>query len=401
MSAHTTVVGDVRRVDEQRRAAKHRHPTQRAGGRPVPVTPPPASFYLIAVIAAVFTVLGLVMVLSATSVSQFHKGNSPWTVFERQFWWAGFGVFGAVFAMRTPLHLVRRVVPVIMLAAFALMTVPFVPGLGVQVRGARAWVEIGSLTFQPSEFLKFAVLLQCAHVLARRSLDRPERWIEIRPLVIVGALAAGMCVLQGDLGSAIVLGSTVFGMAFIGGVPLVALGVAGLGASLLGVVFVVSSEYRLDRFTAFLDLAGNKSDLSYQVWQSQIAIAQGGITGAGVGRGGNKLGEFLPLAHSDFIFAVVAEELGMVGVLAVLGGFVALVYAAVQVALATHDRFHAMLAGGVASWFAVQTVINIGGVTGLLPVTGLTLPFFSAGGSSLMVTLAATGVLLNVARNVR
>ena len=132
-----------------------------------------------------------------------------------------------------------------------------------------------------------------------------------------------------------------------------------------------------------------------------ISIAEGGVTGSGVGRGGTKLGEFLPLAQSDFIFAVVAEELGMIGVVAVLGGFMALAYAGVQVALATHDRFHALLAGGVVCWLVVQTIINVGGVTGLLPVTGLTLPFFSTGGSSLLATLVAMGVLLNVARNVR
>ena len=132
-----------------------------------------------------------------------------------------------------------------------------------------------------------------------------------------------------------------------------------------------------------------------------IAIAQGGTTGAGPGRGLNKLGDFLPLAHSDFIFAVVAEELGLIGVVAVLGGFLVLTYCGVQVALAAKDRFGSLLAGGIVGWFVVQTVINIGGVTGLMPVTGLTLPFFSAGGSSLFVCMAAAGLLLNVARHAR
>ena len=165
--------------------------------------------------------------------------------------------------------------------------------------------------------------------------------------------------------------------------------------------FVASSPRREARFTAFMDIAAHKDHLSYQTYQAMIAMAQGGVTGSGVGRGDNKLGEFLPLAHSDFIFAVVAEELGMIGVVAVLGGFMVLAYAGVQVALATQDRFHMLLAGGIVSWLVVQTIINVGGVTGLMPVTGLTLPFFSAGGSSLFVTLTATGLLLNVARNVR
>ena len=170
---------------------------------------------------------------------------------------------------------------------------------------------------------------------------------------------------------------------------------------LSGLAFVASSPRRQARFTAFMDIAAHKDHLSYQTWQAMIAMAQGGVTGSGVGRGENKLGEFLPLAHSDFIFAVIAEELGMIGVVAVLGGFVALAYAGVQIALATQDRFHALIAGGIVSWFVVQAMINVGGVTGLMPVVGIPLPFFSTGGSSLFVTLTATGLLLNVARNVR
>jgi cell division protein FtsW len=150
-----------------------------------------------------------------------------------------------------------------------------------------------------------------------------------------------------------------------------------------------------------MDIAAHKDHLSYQTYQAMIAIAQGGITGSGIGRGDNKLGEFLPLAHSDFIFAVVAEELGMIGVVAVLGGFMVLAYAGVQVATRDPGSLPPLLAGGIVCWFVVQTIINVGGVTGLMPVTGLTLPFFSAGGSSLFITLVATGLLLNVARNVR
>jgi cell division protein FtsW len=190
-------------------------------------------------------------------------------------------------------------------------------------------------------------------------------------------------------------------MAFIAGAPFAPMLLTGTAGGMAGLGFVLSSPRRQARFTAFMDIAAHKDHLSYQTWQAMIAMAQGGLTGSGVGRGENKLGEFLPLAHSDFIFAVIAEELGMIGVIAVLGGFMVLAYAGVQVALATPDRFHSLLAGGIVGWFVVQTMINVGGVTGLMPVTGLTLPFFSAGGSSLFVTLTATGLLLNIARNVR
>lgn len=402
MSAQSTVVGDRRRAAAERAGSKSRHPARRvAASRPASPAPPPASFYAIAVVATVFTLLGLAMVMSATSIAQFHRGNSPWRIFQRQFVWALFGGAAVWLELRLPLHRMRRTVGHLMLLSLGLMLVPFVPGAGVTVNGARAWIEIGQLTFQPSELLKLAMLLQCAHLLAGRQSAPPDLIRSLKPVAILGVAGAVLCLLQGDLGSAIVLVGIVFAMAFIAGAPFGVMLVAGAVAAAGGLAVVLSSPRRTARFTAFADIAAHKDHLSYQTWQAMIATAQGGIMGSGVGRGENKLGEFLPLAHSDFIFAVVAEELGMVGVIAVLGGFLVMVYAGIQVALATQDRFHSIVAAGVVAWFALQTTINVGGVVGVLPVTGLTLPFFSAGGSSLLVTLAATGLLLNVARNVR
>ncbi len=241
----------------------------------------------------------------------------------------------------------------------------------------------------------------CANLLAVRRNEMHDPARTLFPVLGLAGLSCALCLAQGDLGSAIVLAAIVFAMAFIAGAPLVPMAATGALGSLAALTFVWSSPRREARFTAFMDIAAHKDHLSYQTWQAMIAMAQGGVTGSGVGRGENKLGEFLPLAHSDFIFAVVAEELGMIGVVAVLGGFMVLAYAGVQAAMATQDRFHSLLAGGIVGWFVVQAIINVGGVTGLMPVTGLTLPFFSAGGSSLFVTLTATGLLLNVARNVR
>ncbi|MFM2073223.1 MAG: cell division protein FtsW, partial [Actinomycetota bacterium] len=233
----------------------------------------------------------------------------------------------------------------------------------------------------------------------RRESEMHDLRRTLMPTICVAALGSGMCMLQGDLGTAIVLGGIVFAVAFIGGSPLIPMTGAAIGSLSLSMVFVVSSQRRFNRFTAFLDITGNRDHLSYQTYQAMIAIAQGGPTGAGPGRGLSKLGDFLPLAHSDFIFAVIAEELGLIGVVAVVGGFVVLTYCGVQIALAARDRFGMLLAGGIVGWLVVQTVINIGGVIGLMPVTGLTLPFFSAGGSSLFVCMAAAGLLLNVARH--
>lgn len=394
------LIGDRRRAALERAESIRRHPTRRPVSRPA--TPPPPAFYVLSALVAVFVLLGLVMVMSATSISQFHQGHSPWRLFNRQLLWASFGVVGLWAGLKVPLRVWRKLVTPALGLAYVLMLLPFVPAVGIQVNGARSWVAVGSLSFQPSEFLKLAVLLYCANLLAKRRAEMHDPHRTLVPVLVVAVIAAGLCLLQGDLGSAIVLGAIVFVVAFIAGAPLFPMTIGGIGGAGGAAMFVLSSPRRVDRFTAFADIAANKDHLSYQTYQAMIAMAQGGIRGEGVGRGANKLGEFLPLAHSDFIFAVIAEELGMVGVVAVLGGFMVLAYSGIQVALATtHDPFGQLVAGGIVSWLAVQALINVGGVTGMMPVTGLTLPFFSAGGSSLFVTMAAAGLLLNVARNVR
>ena len=189
-------------------------------------------------------------------------------------------------------------------------------------------------------------------------------------------------------------------MLFIGGAPMTPMIFMGGAAVTTAFAFIVTNQRRFNRFTAFLDITAHKDYLSYQVYQAMIGMATGGVSGTGVGSGPSKWG-YLPLAHSDFIFAVIGEELGLIGVVAVIGSFILLTWGGVQVALAARDRFGALLAGGIVAWLAVQAVINIGGVSGAMPVTGLTLPFVSSGGSSLFVCMTAAGLLLNVARHVR
>jgi cell division protein FtsW len=322
-------------------------------------------------------------------------------VFNRQLLWAAFGMAALVIGLRTPYYAWRRLITPLLLVGYALMLLPFAPGIGMKVNNARAWVAVGSFSFQPSEFLKLAILLYCAHFLSGRQGRLGDVRSSCAPVLVVAGLGAGLALVQGDLGTAIVIGAIVFIVAFLAGVPLVPMSIAGVGAALGALAFVVSTPYRRRRFTAFWDIAANKDDLSYQTYQAMIAMAQGGWIGEGVGRGSNKLGGFLPLAHSDFIFAVIAEELGMLGIVSVVAGFVVLALAGLQVAMAAADQFAMLVAGGIVGWFVVQAVINVGGVTGMMPVTGLTLPFFSAGGSSLFVCMAAGGVLLNVARSVR
>ncbi|MGB0114736.1 MAG: putative lipid II flippase FtsW [Ilumatobacteraceae bacterium] len=388
-----------------RPAAARRNPRVERSARPrvkaspEVLGPPPGTFYGIVGVVSVLVMLGLVMVLSASAVTEANLGHSPYRVFSKQAMWAGFGLVGLVIAVKIPYRVWRKMaVPLGILAVIA-MAAPFAPGIGSNVNGAQSWVRVGPLSVQPSEFLKIVVVLLTADLLTRRANDLGDRRATLIPLGLIAAVGAGLCLVQGDLGSAIVLGAIVLSTAWIAGVPMTPL--AGLAVTAVGgaLLFVLSSPRRLDRFTAFMNVAEEKDHLAYQTYQGYLSIASGGISGSGIGGSNSKLG-YLPYAHSDFIFAVIADELGLVGTIAVIGGFIMLVGLGVQTALAAPDRFGMLLAGGIATWFGVQAIVNIGGVTGLMPVTGLTLPFFSAGGTSLFVSMIAAGLLLSVARRI-
>jgi cell division protein FtsW len=376
-------------------------PSRRAVQRTTPkaieqLGPAPGLYYAIIVIVAVFVMLGLVMVLSATSANQVGGTDSPYQTFNKQAMWAGLGLLGMLLTMAVPYQRWRAfVIPGAVLAAGGMM-LPFVPGVGVTINDARSWVRFGSFGFQPSEIMKLAAIALLADHFARHQDELHEPRRGIVPLGFVAAVCCGMSFAQGDLGSAIVLGAAIMAVGVIAGVPLFHVGslatIGGIGALLA----IVSDPRRFNRLTAFRDIEGNKEHLAWQSWQGLLGIANGGLTGSGIGGSRAKMG-YLPLAHSDFIFAVIADELGFIGSVAVIGGFGLLVWFGIQTALAAPDTFGLVLAGGIAVWFGVQAIVNIGGVAGVMPVTGLTLPFFSAGGTSLFVSMVAA-LLLNVAR---
>ncbi|MFK8023629.1 MAG: FtsW/RodA/SpoVE family cell cycle protein [Ilumatobacter sp.] len=361
--------------------------------------PPPGVWYGICVVTAVFVMLGLVMVLSASAVTEASRGNWAYSVFFRQAMWAGLGLLGLMIAARVPYTFWRRLSIPMAVLGVAAMLLPFAPVVGSTVNGARAWVRYGGVSGQPSELLKLVAVIVTADLLARRTQILNHRRRTLLPLAGIAAVASGLSMAQGDLGSAIVLASIVLSIAWIAGIPFMPLAAMASAATGAGLLAIMSSQARLDRFTAFLDVAGNKDRSAWQVYQGFVSIASGGMSGSGIGGSNTKLG-YLPYAHSDFIFAIIADELGMLGSVAVIGGFVVFVVFGIQTALAAPDRFGMLVAGGVASWFGVQALVNVGGVTGLMPVTGLTLPFFSAGGSSLFVSMVAVGLLLSVARRI-
>ena len=382
-----TAPGRIARWLDERSEASTEAPTGPASG----------AFYVIGLVVMVFVMLGLVMVLSSTAANAVGGEDSPYRIFSRQLLWALLGGVALVITMRMPYHRWRVIsLPLFGLASLAMFT-PFVPGLSATINDTRAWVRVGGLSFQPSELLKLAALVLVADLCTRRESEMGEPRRALLPVTAIAGAGAVACLAQGDFGSAVVFAAAVIATGFIAGVPLRhLLTVIAVGAGFFA-LFIVSSPRRLMRFTSFLDLRGNREHASYQTYQGFLSMANGGLTGSGIGGSNGKLG-YLPLAHSDFIFAIIADELGFIGSLAVIGGFALIVWFGIQVALAAPDRFGMLIAGGITTWIGVQTLVNLGGVTGLMPVTGLTLPFFSAGGTSLFVTMAASGVLLNVAR---
>ena len=385
-------------VAQRRRATLDRSGV--SGKRQMATQAPTVAFYGLLIVSALLVMFGLVMVLSASSVTMLHSGKSAFGIFYRQLAWAGIGTFLMWGAYSFPYQMLKKYARLIFIASFVAMFLPFVPGLGASVNGARAWVGDGAWRFQPSELLKLATLIYVARILSKNHRDMSDMSTRLVKVAGVLVLAAGMCMGQKDLGSAIIFGAMVLSIAFVAGAPISRL----LGASAIGLfiggIFVNMENYRRQRFLAFMDVEGNKGHWGYQVYQSMISIANGKFTGVGVGDGAGKWG-YVPLAHTDFIFAIIAEELGFIGAIAVIGLFFLFIVFGIQAALGARDAFGALLAGGVTAWFGVQAIVNIGGVTGAMPVTGLTLPFISYGGSSLLVTMAATGLLLNVARHMK
>jgi cell division protein FtsW len=344
-------------------------------------------------------VVGLVMVLSASSVQALRDFGSSWVVFQRQAMWVLIGAVALLLAVRTDYRRWQRPAVPLALLALGLLLVVLVPGLGVSVRGSSRWIGSGQFRVQPSEFAKLAILLFTADILARRGAKGTAR-SALRPILLVFGIAAFLVMGQPDMGTTLVLGCIVLSLLFVGGVELRTLGglvgVAAGGALLLGLV----EGYRRARLFSFLNPWKDAGNTGYQIVQSLVGLASGHWTGLGLGASRAKWG-FLPNAYTDFIFAIIGEELGLLGTLLVIGLFVAFAILGVRTALKAPDRFGALLAAGITAWVVGQALINIGAVIGVLPVTGVPLPFVSFGGSSLVITMGAAGILLNIARQTR
>ena len=373
--------------------SRRRHPTAR------PVAPSRRSRTfggLLGVIVAL-NLFGLVMVLSASSVSALDTYGSSWYIALRQLVWLVVGTAACVVVMRRDYHQWRRwSLPALALTG-VLLGLVLVPGIGMNVNGASRWLGAGPFQLQPSELAKLTILLFACDLLARRAAWMADLRLTLVPVGVVFGGVAFLLMLQPNLGTTLVIGAIVLSVLYVAGAPLLPLIGTGIGGALVATGLALGASYRRARVLAFLDPWADPQNTGYQNIQSLVGIASGGLTGVGLGESRAKWG-FLPYAHTDFIFAIVAEELGLLGALVVVGFFVALCVLGAKAASQAPDRFGMLLAAGVTAWFGVQAFVNIGAVIGILPITGVPLPFVSYGGSSLVFSMVGAGLLLNVAR---
>jgi cell division protein FtsW len=348
-------------------------------------------------ILVVLNLIGLVMVLSASSVSALDTYGSAWYIAMRQGIWLSVGGAMCVLVMRVDYHRWRRWAFPALAGSSVLLALVLVPGVGMNINGSSRWLGYGPLSLQPSELAKLTVLLFVSDLLARRAAWMGDVRLTMVPVTVVLAGVAGLLMLQPNLGTTIVLGVMVLSVLYVAGTPVKPLlGISATGA-LVATALALGASYRRARVTAFLHPWNDPLNTGYQNIQSLVGLSSGGLTGLGLGQSRAKWG-FLPYAHTDFIFAIIGEELGLLGALVVVGLFVALCVLGAKAAFHAPDRFGMLLATGITVWFGLQAFVNIGAVIGILPITGVPLPFVSYGGSSLLFSMIGAGLLLNVAR---
>jgi cell division protein FtsW len=347
-------------------------------------------------IVVLLNLIGLLMVLSASSVHALQEYGSSWVFFKRQVLWVLIGGVGLVLAARVDYRRWSMAgVPLLAVTSVLLVAV-LVPGLGVAVNGSSRWLRAGPMSLQPSELGKLALILFGAALLSRRADRMSDTQVTMRPVLVVFGGLALLVMGQPDLGTTIVLSTIFFTLIFVAGTPMRPLSKIALSFLVLGYLAARLEPYRWRRMASFRDPFADVANDGYQLAQSLVGLGTGGLTGLGLGASRAKWG-FLPNAHTDFIFAILGEEFGMVGSVLTVLLFLAFAVIGIRVALRAPDRFGALVAAGITAWVAGQAFLNIGVVVGALPVTGVPLPFLSFGGSSLLFTMVATGILLNIA----
>jgi cell division protein FtsW len=344
----------------------------------------------------ILILFGLVMILSASSIRAFQNTGDSYYYLKKQLVSLGIGSVFLLVCYLIPIKKLQSLSKYSVYATLALLALVLIPGMGKEVDGASRWIPLGAFRLQPSEFAKIAIILYTADYVAR-SKGKFKHIKDLKEYGFVMGLIAGLVMLQPDMGTTIAICVTAVAMLFISGLDFRYIFGIFASGGLAGALLIYVEPYRFARWTAFLDPSKDPTGTGWQIKQSLIAFGSGGLLGVGLGMSGQKH-FYLPAAHTDFIFAIIGEELGLIGTLFVLSLFAIFAYYGAKVSLSSKSRFSQMLGSGITSMIVLQAIVNMGAVTGILPVTGIPMPFISYGGSSLIVNLIAVGILMRIAK---
>ena len=352
------------------------------------------------IVTVILLAIGTVMIYSASSAFAYESYGDSAYFLKKQLMFICIGFVFAVFFMSFDYAKLRRFTKPFLLFSILLLVAVFIPGIGKSAGGARRWIQLGPINFQPTEITKMALVFYTADLLSRKQSEIKDFIYGFLPLVIILGLCIMLILAEPDLGTAVALGALIIIMAFIAGVDIKQLGMI-IGPGILAVIgLIVARPYRFRRITAFFNPWNDPRGSGFQIIQSLIAIGSGGIFGVGLAHSKQKL-FYLPEAHTDFIFSIIGEELGLIGTLSVVALFVIFIWLGFRTAYSARDLFGQFLAYGLVTMLALQVLINIGAVTGSIPTKGLPLPFISYGGTSLVYSMMSVGLLLNIARHRR
>lgn len=343
--------------------------------------------------------IGVIMILSASTTVSYKQFNNQYIIFLRQLMFAGIGIIMMIAISFLPKVFFFKWAKVALWLSIILLGLVLIPGIGISVAGQRNWISLwGPFRLQPSEIAKLTLIVWGSVVLSKQVRSKVTTWQNLLvPVFPVGVIVSILVILQGDLGTALIIGPILLSLFYAIGAPLRLFTWSTIFGLLAIFLLSIQEGYRIQRFLSWINPSAENQDAGWQVMHGKYALASGGWTGIGLGASKEKWG-WLPAAHTDFIFAVVGEEIGLVGTVIVLIFIGTIAFVALSLARKTNDLFTKLIATSVAAWIVVQSIINIGAVLGLLPVTGVPLPLVSYGGSSLVFTMSAIGVLMAVLR---
>jgi len=353
--------------------------------------------YLLLLTTLALLAIGVVMVYSSSAVKAHLEFDDPFHFLKRQLGWSALGIATLLGAMNFDYEKLHPFAKPILYVALALLVVVKIPGVGREINGAVRWIGLGPLSLQPSEVIKLVMIIFLARILAVNP-EKIKGFVRglLPPLCLLGVVA-GLIMLQPDLGTTLAIAGTTFMMLIAAGARWGHIGALGAGGVALVVAAIAAAPYRINRILAYLNPWSDPSGKGYQTIHALLALGSGGLFGLGFGQSRQKF-LYLPESHTDFIFAIIGEELGVLGGTVVVLLFIIFAWRGFKTAMSAPDTFSCLMAVGLTSMVTIQAGLNIGVVSGLLPVTGITLPFVSYGGSSLLFTMAAVGVLLNISR---